>query len=329
MELPSDYVAPILRVVRRMSLEEDIRLLASQMASLEQFLQAVRGTRLAARAARLEGVDDVEEAAWGFYADVLAKLAPLESVAPRTYGAYSMLALAPWLARLVRASIAGSEPPRSLPRHPLLRNVARILGEAGVRALPPLLEGHGLRHLALFARSPRLDPAALELAVDLDTLSSFSEALRELGESRGAEHVCYRLDALAVRAAGTAALLESRDARRAVEGSLVTCLASRHRLLEAVEEGAVERVAAALHGTPYHAYLSPRLPPAEAAYHAVRKYSRARLAGSLASDPTEPGHAAAVLELIALDVEDVVALATAAFAGLGRDVVGDVVSLPV
>jgi hypothetical protein len=329
VELATDYVAPLLRVVRRMSLEDDIRLLASQMANLDQFMQAVRGTRLAAKAHKLQSIDDVEAAAWSYYVDVLLKLRPLEATVPRTYNAYSMLALAHWVSKLIRSAISGLELPRNIPDHPLLRDTARTLAEAGVRALPPILEHYGLTRVAEYARSPRLEVPAVELAVDLDVISLFAAARQELGDSRGVEHVCYRLDALAARAASTAATLDAREVKRMVVEALETCLLPRSRLVEAVEEGVLERIIAAVHGTPYHQHLSPKLAPGEAVYHAVRKYSRTKLPGSLAYDPTEPGHAAAVLELLTLDVEDVVALATIAFAGLGREVALDALSLPI
>ena len=327
MEVSSDYVAPILRIVRAMSLEEDVRMLVGQTASLNQFLQAVRGTRLAARLQQLRGVEDVERAAWGYMMDALLKLKPLEALMPRTYTAYSLLAVSGWLARLVKAGLRGEEPPRDVPQHPLLRRAARVVAEAGVRALPRLLAEHGLSGLAELLRSPRVEEQAVDLALDLDLVEAFAGAAEEAGGSIGWQHACYRLDALAVRVAGNAALLGSRDVARTVSERLRTCLVQRQRLLDVIEEGSLDRIGAALHATPYQQYMPQRLGPVEAAYHAVRKYSRSRLPGSLAYDPTEPGHAVAVLELLALDVEDVVALATAAFAGLPRETVAEVVTV--
>ncbi len=322
-----DYAAPILRIVRSMSLEDDIRMLVSQAGSVEQLLQAVKGTRIAAYVSSVRSVDDVEEAVRAFHLSMLEKLSFLYSIVPSTFNAYSMLIVAGRLASLIKASVKGEEPPRALPRHPLLRRVSRTLAEAGIRAVRPILIEAGFTNLASYIASAKLEPALIDLYLDLDLANMFGRALIEVGDSRGGEHVCFRLDAIAVRLAGNAALIGTRNVRRLATRSLKTCKLDDGKLREAVEEATIERIGAAIHATPYQAHMSPRLPVAEAAYHAIRKLSRKKLQGSLAHDPTEPGFAAAVLELLELDAEDVTALAIAAFAGLPREVVSDVVSL--
>ncbi len=324
-----DYAAPLLRLARAASLEDDVRLLLSQAGSPEQLLSGVKGTRLAAKAARLEGVDDVEEAAWSYLIDILVKLHVLDSIVPAVYRAYTLYAAQHHLLRILRAGLEGVEPPRTLPELPVLQAVSKAVAERGVRGAAPILERQGLVMLASVVKSPRIERELVELASDIDLLKAFAAAVREVGLGAGGEHACYRLDALAVRATGTAiALVEaSREAARILKESLEACLIPRQRLLEAIEEQSFDRLTAAIHASPYPYSPSTQLPGVEAVFHAIRRYSRQRLLRSLASDPTEPGHAVAVLELLTLDVEDVVALSAAAFAGLPREALQEVVTV--
>ncbi len=326
--LTLEYLAPKLRIVRRMSLEEDIKLLSSQASSIEAFVSASRGTRLATRLPSQPSLADIERAAWSYFSDILIKLVDAQYIVPNIYGAYALVYLGGMITRMLSELLEGRELAREeYGKHPLLETVVRVSSEYGIRGLASLFEKHGLNLLARTLRAPRPEKKIVELAVDIELVRKFREALAEVGDEPGREHVCHRLDAFSVRAAANAALLGIRDVQKMVTENIATCYVDVYKLVEGVEEGSIDLVSQAIHMSIYSAYTSSKLPLTEAMYHSTRRLSRQKLARNLATDPASRGHVASVLELLLLDVEDIVVLATAAYAGLPRDLVTELVSI--
>ncbi|MET1100958.1 MAG: hypothetical protein ABWW69_00555 [Pyrodictiaceae archaeon] len=322
-----EYLAPLLRLVRSQSLEEDIRLIASEALSLDRFLSTIRGTKLSQFLPSKLSVEDVEKAAWLYYANVLNKLKELSSIAPSIYIAYSMPLIARDLAKTLSALLEGKEvtAEMSVSRHPIVLRAISIGREYGFREVGRVLAKNRLNLLASYLLSPKPETEILDLYVDLEVLRSFAEAWNEYGGEIGAEYLCYRLDAYATRIALNASIIKEQNTIRVVRKNLSTCLVDNYKLLEALEEHAPDRILQVIQTSPYA--RRAKIESFDEAYHIIRKYSRSRIMRGLAYDPTIPTHSAAVLELILLDVEDIIALASVAPTGLTREAINEILSL--
>jgi len=326
-----EYMAPLLRIARSLSLEEDIRLAVSEATSPEKLLSALRGSRLGSLLPpTARGSRDVERAAWSYYAEILVKLRELGEIAPQVYAAYSMPLISRDLSIILGAAIEGEEPPReelSAPSHPLVAQAVKIGIEEGSMGLSRLFTARGLSLLGSYLRQVKPDKRIANMYLDLEVLRLFRDAYYLYRGEIGGEHLCYRLDLYAARASGNALLLANPEANKALERELETCLIDRDKLLEAVFEASLERLVPVLQTTPYIAGAASRMDLMELFCHMIRKYSRARIYRNIAYDPTSPGYSIPVLELLLLDVEDVVALSILSQIGGPRELVAHTLSI--
>ncbi len=330
--LGPDYAAPLLRIARSMSLEEDIKLAVGEAQSPERLVAAIRGSKLGALLPSTATLDDVELAAWKYYSSIMDKLAPLYTIAPSIYKAYSLPLILRDIARIVLTIAGGGEVKKeelAAPENRIVSAILRASSEHGYRGLLYSLQRQGFNTLYGYLRTGRPERRLLDLYMDLELVVAFREAVDKYGDSPEAQHLCYRLDLYAARAATSAVFSGDVEAVRALEKTIDTCLINRASLVSAVSEASPERLVAVLQSTPYARGGASRAELMELYCHLIRKYSRARLARSLAYDPTSPGYAAAVLELILLDVEDVIALTVLSNIGGPKELLGYSLSIQV
>ncbi len=321
--LGSEYAAPLLRIVRSMSLEEDIKLAISEASSPERLVAALRGSKLGSLLSpETRATSDVERAAWRYYYNILLKLHWLNTITPEIYSAYSLPLVLRDLARVIYTSLEGGEvrtDQLAAPEHPIIAIAAKTVSEYGYRGLARILRNKGFEAIGTYLLATRPERRIVDIYLDLELVRAFKKAHDKYEGEMGGEHLCYRLDLYAARAALNALFSGDPEVIRAVERNAATCLIDRNSLLAAIGEASLERMLSVLQSTPYIRGASSRVELMELYCHVIRKYSRSRVYRALAYDPTEPTYAVPVLELILLDVEDIVALSVLANIGGPRE----------
>ncbi len=330
-----EQAAPVLVAARTRAFElaRDIANLLGQAGGSGEILAAINATILGRVAGgTLETLDQVEHAAFRLlameYARVERAVPPSANPAVRAYALVVDAHDLSMLESVIRQGRAAEEAPLAAPDSPVVRRFLDVVAEQGLSRLPELLRGLGYRRAAeVVEASPE---APLSLALDVELLSSFYEAL-EMLKGTPAEHVlCGRLDIYALRAAaGAAPLARSNPAlAEAVARRLKACMLDEERLRGVLgEEDYYSALEQALAGNPYTAGVESVVPLPDAVVHAIRRRQRPVAQMYSLGDPVEEWFPAPVMELLLLTVEDVSALVAGINMGLTREEIPALLSI--
>ena len=324
-----EQAAPILVSVRTRAfdLARDVLNLAGQAGSREELLAAMNATLLGRVAeGSIESLDDAERAAFRLLAREYARI---EKVAPprasAAVRAYSLVVDARdlvVLASTVAQGRAAEEAPLAAPESPTVQLFVEALAEGGLTRLGEVLASLGYRTAARLVEAGAEIP--LGLALDLELLRSFYEAL-DAAKGTPAEGVlCGRVDMYALRVAAGAAGLARRNPAlgEMIASNMASCRLDRERLVGVLgEEAAYAALEQALAGNPYlGGYVESSLPIADAVIHGIRReYLRPLAEMYSLGDPLEEWYPAPVMELLLLGAEDVAALVSGIEMGLTRE----------
>ncbi|HIQ55122.1 MAG TPA: hypothetical protein EYH59_00365, partial [Pyrodictium sp.] len=123
-----------------------------------------------------------------------------------------------------------------------------------------------------------------------------------------------RVDIIAIRAAVNACLYKLPEKlRKYVIEYMSTYRLDRRTLAELVAMGDIESILATMRETPYGVVSGSDLTLIDEQISLIRKFVRRILVRCLATNPLSPCLVTAVLELLLLDIEDLVALTTAVY----------------
>ena len=330
-----EQAAPVLVSVRTRAFElsRDLLNLLGQAGGTGEILAAINATLLGRVAGgALESLDQVEHAAFKLLASEYSRIerAVPPGVNPAVR-AYTLVVDAHDLAILesvVRQGRAAEEAPLAAPGSPVVRRFLDAVAEQGLSRLPELLRGLGYRRAAeVVEASPE---APLSLALDVELLSSFYEALEQL-KGTPAEHVlCGRLDIYSLRAAaGAAPLAKANPAlSEAVARRIKACMLDEDRLRGVLgEEDYYSALEQALAGNPYSTGVEAAVPLPDAVVHAIRRRQRPVAEIYSLGDPVEDWFPAPVMELLLLSVEDVSALVAGINMGFSREEIPSLLSI--
>ena len=322
-----EQAAPVLVSARTRAFElaRDLVNLLGQAGGTGELMAAINATLLGRVAGgSLERLDQVEHAAFRLLADEYSRIEravpPSANPAVRAYALVVDAHDLSILESMVKQGRGAEEAPLAAPSSPVVRKFLDTVAEQGLSRLPELLRSLGYRYAAEVVEASTEAP--LSLALDVELLASFHEALESL-KGTPAEHVlCGRLDIYALRAAaGAAPLAKSYPAlAEAVAKRLKACMLDEERLRAVLGEedyyGALEQ---ALAGNPYTTGLETVVPLPDAVVHAIRRRQRPVAEMYSLSDPVEEWFPAPVMELLLLVVEDVSALVAGINMGLTRE----------
>ena len=322
-----EQAAPVLISARTRGFElaADIANLVGQAGGAGELVSALNATVLGRVAGgSIESLDDAE---WAAFKLLAREYARIERVAPpaaspvvRAYGLVVDARDLVVLEATIRQGRAAEEAPLAAPDSPAVQLFLEAASEAGLTRVPEVLRSLGLRRAAAIAEAGPEVP--LSVALDVELLTSFSEAY-EAFKGTPAEYVlCGRLDYYSLRAAASAAPLARSNPQvaEAVAEAIKTCRLDAERLRSVLgEEEYYSALEQALAGNPYHAGIEAAVPMVDATLHAIRRKNREAAEMYSLSDPVEEWFPAPVMELLLLGAEDVSALVAAINMGLSRE----------